>query len=176
MQKFVLLFLSLLIFSFSTVAIAKEKNPATKMVGDLEITVDNVSMFDDPNCGHNYYQCSFGLKIHNKSKCRMQVALMRPISLQLHEGSEFRIRDVSGLANCINRSLKECEGMSGDFEVIDPDQSIIVNFNTWEKNKNEVSSCRVCRISGSLFVHNQETGKSYVRNISLDDIDIIASK
>jgi hypothetical protein len=147
---------------------------AANKVGALKVTASPLTITNYPGYkSDTWIKAQLGLSIENTGTVPLRLSLLRPISVQVDEGASFDLHTFSGLADCRNRAVDNCERMAEEFEVVAPQQKISVNAvfqtNLGERPLGQVVSSR---LSGTLFVRNQETGKAWPANISVENIPV----
>lgn len=167
-------FVAGLVFFVPTVCAAVDT--ASNVAGPFNVEIKQAVIAPAQGYGSNSVQSSFAIKITNTSSDPMRMALMGKLILQLEgDGTTFNDMIVlRGLANCPSLSLQDCERSVDEFEVLGPGNRAVVSVvlkATAEHRK--IERVRSAWVSGSLFVKNQTTAKSWKINISVEGIPVV---
>ncbi|HEY0685219.1 MAG TPA: hypothetical protein VGD45_22970 [Steroidobacter sp.] len=151
-------------------------NTATNNAGALKLTVSTAVITNYPGYPTDtWLLATLGLNIENTGTTPVRIALLRDLSLQMEDGdgATFKLGQLNGLADCRHRKVAECDRESDDFEVLARGQKTTVNVvlqaNLGRRPLGRVKSARV---SGSLFIKNQETGQSWPLPVSVTGIPV----
>ncbi len=145
---------------------------ADNMTGALRISTQDVAVNTYPG-NRSYLQAATGIRISNEGKAPLRLALMK-LSLQLDGDSiTFDTKSFDGVGNCFNGDVTSCDRHFEKFEVIQGGQVVFMNVSLQARvGPRQVERAKSGRLSGSLYVRNQETGKSWPAPISIESIPV----
>jgi hypothetical protein len=145
---------------------------ANNQVGALDVKCSKVVITKLRN---GAIQAMFALDIKNTSSEQLRLALIKPASMQLEDGTSFTDSGLTVTGLKAYKNKQECERYSDELNIISPNQKITVSFSMWtnvERLSGSVATGRRGRLSTNLFVMNQGTGKTWINTLSLDEIPV----